>query len=256
MDRGISDMKGQHRHRRRTGITFALALPASHSGRRLECDSTYVAMATPADSSAAPQVLVVPCPAQGHMLALLDLTGLLASRGLRLTVVATPATAPQLAPLLSAHPDGAVRALTPPFSSHHALPAGVESAKHLPPALIVAFADLRGPLLSWARARADGPDRVVAVLSDFFCGWTQPLAAELGVPRVVFSPGAVCGTAVLQSLFRRMPRREDERDDDSPSALPDLPGAPAFPWRQMSSLYRTGRSGRATTSPRARWRGR
>ncbi|CAD6258671.1 unnamed protein product [Miscanthus lutarioriparius] len=254
MDRGISDMKGQHRYRRRTGITFALALPASHSGRRLECDSTYVAMATPADSSPAPHVLVVPCPAQGHMLALLDLTGL--SRGLRLTVVATPATAPQLAPLLSAHPDGAVRALTPPFSSHHSVPAGVESAKHLPPALIVAFADLRGPLLSWARARADGPDRVVAVLSDFLCGWTQPLAAELGVPRVVFSPGAVCGTAVLQSLFRRMPRREDERDDDSPIALPDLPGAPVFPWRQMSELYRTGRSGRATTSPRARWRGR
>uniref|UniRef100_A0A0Q3V0T6 Uncharacterized protein n=1 Tax=Setaria italica TaxID=4555 RepID=A0A0Q3V0T6_SETIT len=68
----------------------------------------------------------------GHMLALLDLTGLLASCGLRLTVVATPATAPQLAPLLAAHLASAVLALTLPFPAHHALTAGVESAKHLP----------------------------------------------------------------------------------------------------------------------------
>ncbi|CAL5035216.1 unnamed protein product [Urochloa decumbens] len=203
----------------------------------------------PSVPAAAPHVLVVPCPAQGHMLALLDLTGLLASRGLRLTVVATPATAPQLAPLLAAHP-ATVRALTLPFPAHPALPAGVESAKHLPPALfpalIVAFAGLRGPLLSWARALSDSPDdRVVAVLSDFFCGWTQPLAADLGVLRIVFSPCAACGTAVLQSLFRRMPRRRDgdEDDNESPIAFPDLPGAPAFPWRQMSALYRNFKPG-------------
>ncbi|CAN6270723.1 unnamed protein product [Urochloa humidicola] len=178
--------------------------------------SEYPSVATAA------HVLVVPCPAQGHMLALLDLTGLLASRGLRLTVATTPATTPQLAPLLAAHP-AAVRALTLPFPAHPALPAGVESAKHLPPALfpalIVAFAGLRGPLLSWARALSGGPDRVVAVLSDFFCGWTQPLAADLGVPRLVFSPCAACGTAVLQSLFRRMPRRRDGDEDDVESPI-------------------------------------
>ncbi|GJN08042.1 hypothetical protein PR202_ga25927 [Eleusine coracana subsp. coracana] len=196
-------------------------------------------MATATDGTA-PHVLVVPCPAQGHMLALLDLTGLLASRGLRLTVVTTPATAPQLAPLQAAHP-AAVRVLTLPFPSHPALPAGVESAKHLPPALfpslIVAFAGLHGPLVSWARARSRGPDRVVAVLSDFFCGWTQPLAAELGGPRIAFSPCAAYGTAVIQSLFRRMPRPEDV------ITFPDIPGEPAYPWRQISMLYRTFRDG-------------
>uniref|UniRef100_A0ACD5V8J9 Uncharacterized protein n=1 Tax=Avena sativa TaxID=4498 RepID=A0ACD5V8J9_AVESA len=191
----------------------------------------------------APHVLVVPYPAQGHTIPLLDLASLLAARGLRLTVVATPATAPLLAPLLAAHPDGTVRALILPFPSHPAFPAGVESAKGCPPvlfgALIVAFSGLRSPLLSWARSLSGSPDRVVAVLSDFFCGWTQPLAADLGVPRIAFSSSAVYATAVLHSLLRRLPRREDESDDECPITFPDLPGVPAYPWRQLTLLYRT-----------------
>ncbi|CAN6221648.1 unnamed protein product [Urochloa humidicola] len=201
-----------------------------------------------APAAAAPHVLVVPYPAQGHMLPLLDLAGLLASHGARVTVVATPATAPLLAPLLAAHKHGddggAVRALVLPFPSHPALPAGVECARDAPPtlfaALIVAFAGLRGPLASWVRERSGSPEeRVVAVLADHSCGWAQPLAAEFGVPGIVFSPSGVYGSAVLHSLFRRMPRRENEADDESPITFPDLPGAPAYPWRQLSLLYRT-----------------
>lgn len=188
-------------------------------------------MTTDRPEAPAAHVLVVPYPAQGHMIPLLDLAGLLASNGgLRLTVVATAATAPLLDPLLAAH-RGTIRDLVLPFPSHPAFPAGVESAKGLSPALfgalITAFAGLRGPLGEWVRARSSGPDRVVAVLSDFFCGWTQPLAAELGVPRIAFSPSGVYGTAVLHSLFRRMPRCGDEDGDDSLVPFPDVPGAPS-----------------------------
>jgi hypothetical protein len=84
---------------------------------------------------------------------------------------------------------------------------------------------------------------VAVVLSDFFCEWTQPLAPELGVPRFAFSSSAVNGTAVLHSLFCRMPRREDEDDDDSLIPFPDIPSAPAYPWRQLSQLYRTLKEG-------------
>uniref|UniRef100_A0A0E0E0L4 UDP-glycosyltransferases domain-containing protein n=1 Tax=Oryza meridionalis TaxID=40149 RepID=A0A0E0E0L4_9ORYZ len=77
----------------------------------------------------------------------------------------------------------------------------------------------------------------------FFCGWTKTLADELGVPRVVFSPSAVYGTAVFHSMFRLMPKREDEHDDECPVSFPDIPGSPSYPWRQLTLLYRLYKNG-------------
>ncbi|KAL5216784.1 hypothetical protein ABZP36_008185 [Zizania latifolia] len=196
----------------------------------------------PAPTAAAtpPHLLLVPFPAQGHALPLFDLAALLAARGLRLTVVTTPANAGNLAPLLAAHPN-CVHPLTLPFPSHPSLPAGLENTKNCPPVYFAVFihalAALRRPVLAWAKGQSEHP--VVAVVSDFFCGWTQPLAAELGIPRIVFTPSGVLGTAVPQSLFRRLVKRPVERDDGFKVTFPAIPGEPAYQWRELSMVYRT-----------------
>ncbi|RLM56097.1 UDP-glycosyltransferase 89B2-like [Panicum miliaceum] len=93
-------------------------------------------------TTGAPHVLVVPYPAQGHMQPLLHLASLLAARGLRLTVVATPATVRLLAPLVAEHP-ASVRLLTFPSAADHDTsgPTSVGADFH-------AVAALRGPSAS------------------------------------------------------------------------------------------------------------
>jgi hypothetical protein len=79
---------------------------------------------------------------------------------------------------------------------------------------------------------------VTAVVSDMFMGWTQPLAAELGVPRMVFVTASALYIAMTQSLWRRVPRRRRPDDADEEFAFPEISGAPSFPWRHLSSLFR------------------
>uniref|UniRef100_A0A0E0E0L7 Glycosyltransferase n=1 Tax=Oryza meridionalis TaxID=40149 RepID=A0A0E0E0L7_9ORYZ len=189
----------------------------------------------------APHVLLVPYPARGHMQPLLHLASRLSAAGLRLTVVATTSTLHLLSPLLAEHPSSVSPLTFPSFEHDTSGPTSVGVDLH-------ALAALREPLGEWVRARArcsGGDGRVVAVLSDFFCGWTQPLAAEAGVPRLVFAPSGVLATAATHSLFRRMPRPPPPTADAAAAGreyaveFPGLPGAPAFPWRHLSRMYRS-----------------
>lgn len=185
-----------------------------------------------------PHVLVVPYPASGHMLALLDLAALLAARGLALTVAVTSGNIPFVAPLLEACPS--VATVTLPFPSSPHLPAGCsENTKDLPVHLFRPFmaslAALRAPLLSWCKAQHH---RVTAIISEFFTGWTQPLAAELGVPHVTFSSSGVLYLAASHSLWRHLPRRRCLEDDDEMVTFPEVPGSPSFPWNHLSGLFR------------------
>ncbi|WVZ92396.1 hypothetical protein U9M48_038466 [Paspalum notatum var. saurae] len=179
-----------------------------------------------------PLVLLVPYPAQGHMLPLLDLAALLAARGLAVTVAVTSGNAPLLAPLLAACPSVAVAALPFPSSSPLLPPGTGENTKDLPRHLfrpfMVSLAALRAPLRAWCDAQTR---RVTAVVSDLFTGWTQPLAEELGVPHVTFSPSCALYLAMSHALWRRVPGPCEA------VAFPDIPGAPAAPWRHLSGLF-------------------
>ena len=206
---------------------------------------TQPAQDLPSDGGGGPHVLLVPYPAQGHMLPLLDLAALLATRGLAVTVAVTSGNAALLSPLVRACSSVAVLSL--PFPSSPLLPPGSgENTKDLPRHLfrpfMVSLAALRAPLLAWCNEQGRHGHRVTAVISDFFTGWTQPLAKELGVPHVTFSPSSALHLAMSHALWRSPPtrrrRREDPDADDEAVTFPEVPGSPTFPWRHLSGLFR------------------
>lgn len=117
-------------------------------------------------------ILVFPFPAQGHMLALLDLVHQLAIRGLSITIVVTPKNLPILTHLLSIHPT-TVKTLILPFPFNPSIPPGVENRSELSLVrvsdMIVALSELYNPIENWFRNHPSPP---VAIISDMFLGWT------------------------------------------------------------------------------------
>ncbi|XP_042409327.1 UDP-glycosyltransferase 89B2-like [Zingiber officinale] len=191
-------------------------------------------------------LLVVPFPAPSHMLPLLDLAYFLSSSfGFAVTVVVTPKNLPCLSPLLSRAP--AVSPLVLPFPGDSDLPPGVEDAQGLRfphvNTLLRALGGLHGPILRWAEEAAAAYLPVSAVLSDFFLGWTHRLAADLGVPRLVFSPSGAAALAVQHSLWRRLPQRTNFDDAEELIPFPSVPRSPLYPWRQLPTLFKIFKQG-------------
>ncbi|KAK9061072.1 hypothetical protein SSX86_018252 [Deinandra increscens subsp. villosa] len=191
------------------------------------------------DIGSGSHVLVFPYPAQGHMLSLLDLTHQLAIRNVFVTILVTPKNLPTITPLLSAHPT-TITTLTLPLPPHPSIPSGIENVKDLPghafKAMMVALGDLYNPIRDWFHNHPTPP---VAILSDFFLGWTHRLACELGIRRYTFSPSGALALSVIFSLWRHQPRRENPENDNELKIFSEIPGSPGYPWWQLSPIFRT-----------------
>ncbi|PPS01442.1 hypothetical protein GOBAR_AA19243 [Gossypium barbadense] len=180
-----------------------------------------------------PHILVFPYPAQGHMLALLDLTHQLVLRGLTITILVTPKNLPFLSPLLSSHPS--ITPLVFPFPSHLLIPPGVEHVKDLGNSgnlpIMVALGKLHDPLVEWFDSHSEPP---VAIVSDFFLGWTQCLAIRLQIPRLTFySSGAFVG-----SIFDYIWNNVEKVTSLSEIEFGNLPGSPVFKQEHLPSLFK------------------
>ncbi|KAH1040713.1 hypothetical protein J1N35_042456 [Gossypium stocksii] len=181
-----------------------------------------------------PHILVFPYPAQGHMLPLLDLTHQLALRGLTITILVTPKSLPFLSPLLSTH-SSSITPLVFPFPSHPLIPQGVEHVKDLGNSgnlpIMAALAKLHDPVLNWFNSQTNPP---VAIISDFFLGWTQRLATQLQIPRLTFySSGAFVG-----SIFDYIWNNVEKVKSLSEIEFGNLPGSPVFKQEHLPSLFK------------------
>ncbi|MCL7040372.1 hypothetical protein MKW94_006887 [Papaver nudicaule] len=190
---------------------------------------------TPRKQGGGGHILMFPFPAQGHILPLLDLVHQLAIRATTtttITILVTPKNLPILNPLLIQHPS-IVQTLVLPFPTHPGslIPPGVENVKNLPPLyfipMIKTMSKLYDPILNWFRFHSSPP---TCIISDFFLGWTQNLASQLGIRRIVFCPSGALTLSIFSSLWRDLPT--PAYDDN------DVPGCPTYPWWQLSPLYR------------------
>ncbi|KAH7834083.1 hypothetical protein Vadar_012576 [Vaccinium darrowii] len=187
-------------------------------------------------STKASHILIFPYPAQGHMLPTLDLSHQLSLRGLTLTILITPKNLPTLNPLLSAHPS--IQTLVLPLPHHPSLPAGVENVRELGNSgnvpIINALGKLHDPIIQWFKSHPNPP---VALISDFFLGWTQHLANQLGIPRLVFYTSGAFLTCVCNFLWQNV---------KTVHSLPvvkfsDLPRSPVFAAEHLPSSFRAYR---------------
>ncbi|GMP69208.1 hypothetical protein CsSME_00028552 [Camellia sinensis var. sinensis] len=183
-------------------------------------------------------ILIFPYPAQGHMLPMLDLTHQLALRGITITILVTPKNLPILNPLLSTHHPSSIQTLVLPFPSHPSLPSGVENIKDIGNAgnlpMINALGKLHDPIIHWFKSHPSPP---VAILSDFFLGWTLHLAHQLGIPRIVFHSIASFLICVTNFLWQNI----DTVRSLPVVHFPDLPRSPSFAADHLPSIYRAYR---------------
>ncbi|XVF03133.1 hypothetical protein REPUB_Repub04eG0234800 [Reevesia pubescens] len=194
-------------------------------------------MSTHTSSNKNPHILVFPYPAQGHMLSLLDLTHQLSLHGLTITILITPKNLPYLSSLLSSHPSS-ITPLIFPFPSHPLIPPGIEHVKdlgntgNLP--IMSALGKLHDPLLNWFNSHPNPP---VAILSDFFLGWTQYLATRLNIPRITFFSSG----AFLASVFDYIWNNVEKVKSLSKVEFSHLHGSPVFKQEHLPSVFKNYR---------------
>ncbi|KAK1407386.1 hypothetical protein QVD17_39001 [Tagetes erecta] len=81
------------------------------------------------------------------------------------------------------------------------------------------------------------PAPPVAIISDFFLGWTNDLATNLGIRRVVFSPSGALGYSIFHKLWREVldiNALNDDGDENIMLSFPDIPSSPQLTWWQLS----------------------
>ncbi|OEL16327.1 UDP-glycosyltransferase 90A2 [Dichanthelium oligosanthes] len=154
-----------------------------------------------ADVAGRDHVVIFPFMAKGHTLPLLHFATALSAhhKSLRVTLLTTPANRAFAASRMPS----SVRLVELPFPSLPPLPAGVESTDALPcpslyPAFLRATALLRGP---FAEFLASLPSPPLALVSDFFLGFTHRAANDAGVRRVVFHGMSCFSMATCKALI-------------------------------------------------------
>ncbi|KAJ0987961.1 hypothetical protein J5N97_006317 [Dioscorea zingiberensis] len=171
--------------------------------------------------------VLMPVMAQGHMIPMIDMARLMASRGVLVTFVTTPLNAARVKTSIdSMHGSGLpIRFLSLPFPCAEAgLPEGCENLDTLPSMdLIMNFMQacrlLKDPLMNHLKTQHPPPSCIV---SDISLPWTKEISEEFSIPRFFFNGfgcfGLLCWTNIIEHKIH-----ETEADENEPFVIPGLP---------------------------------
>ncbi|MQL75813.1 hypothetical protein Taro_008204 [Colocasia esculenta] len=156
-------------------------------------------------------IFFFPFMAAGHTLPVVDMAKLFARRGVRATILTTPADALSVAASLNrvseaGHPVEALLVEIPPAE------AGVQMD------FFMSTARLRDPFERLLREHR--PD---AVVSDVFFPWSGEVAEELGVPRLIFHGTSFFSLSLSDALFHHPPPESSAGEEGGLYAVPGLP---------------------------------
>ncbi|PWA63239.1 UDP-glucuronosyl/UDP-glucosyltransferase [Artemisia annua] len=188
------------------------------------------------DSTSNTHLLVYPFPgSSGHIIPLIDLTHLLLRRGLTVTVIISSDDLPLLEPLLNSYPS----------SLHKLLLSDPQISPSTHPLIgkVISTQKQFEPIVQWFKSHPSPP---VAIISDFFLGWTSELASLLGIRHVVFSPSGVLGYSILHTLWRNIVEinaKNGDKDENYLLSYPEIPSSPTFPWHQVPQMARDYKKG-------------
>ncbi|KAJ3699074.1 hypothetical protein LUZ61_002779 [Rhynchospora tenuis] len=165
-------------------------------------------------------IVIFPFMAKGHTIPLLHLAAFISShhRHLTINLITTPGNASFFHHHLPSHMHPNISIISLPFPSFPPLPPGIESTDTLPsPSLYPTFFNattlLHGSFRQFLSNLSAPP---ICLISDFFLGWTLPIANELHIPRIVFHGMSVFSMTFCKSLKYNMPK------DDQPFTIPGM----------------------------------
>ncbi|KAL5721465.1 hypothetical protein ACHQM5_005109 [Ranunculus cassubicifolius] len=140
-----------------------------------------------------PHLLVIPYPAQGHVMPLMELSHNLADRGFKITFVHTEDTHKKVVAALSSTGND-YEEFVELVSIPDGLEASEEERKFLAAELIEIMIEKMPAyleeLINKINTSNDGNDRISCVIADLNCGWAVEVAEKLSIPRAVFLPAS------------------------------------------------------------------
>ncbi|OMO72219.1 UDP-glucuronosyl/UDP-glucosyltransferase [Corchorus olitorius] len=96
---------------------------------------------------------------------------------------------------------------------------------------MAALGKLNDPLIYWFNSHPNPP---VAIISDFFLGWTLHLATHLNIPRITFYSSGVFLGSVFNSIWNNVEKVKSLSEVE----FGDLHGSPVFKQEHLPSLFK------------------